>query len=113
MLGLHGGKSRATHGLRLLLEPGSLVGFGGDQHSIQPLEITVDVLRLHDGLDAVDGGGVAGCRESRAGRFEQAFEFAKVVVQHGGQVGGSSAGLAGAQPGRRIEYLHVCPGALQ
>jgi hypothetical protein len=55
---------------------------------------------------------MAGCRESRAGRFEQPFELAEVVVQHGGQVGGSSAGLAGAQS-RRIEHLHVGPGTLQ
>ena len=97
LLRLHPGETGATQRPRLLLEKLPFNRRGGDQQTVEPLEVAIDVLGLDDRLDAVNGGGVTGYCQAHAFGAEQLFETAEVVVEHRGQVRGGPAGLTGRE----------------
>jgi hypothetical protein len=114
--GVEGGQRGALHHLRLEAGPPRRVQLavedvgrvsGRDEEiAVHALEVAGDLLAGSDGLDAVDGGGVALRGQLRAPLPVQPLQDEEAIVEGAGEVGGGAARLAAAD-GAVVEHDHL------
>jgi len=82
-----------AHGVQLL-DQQLLIALRLKQISVHALEVAVNLLRRHDALDLVDGGGVALGSKARTIPAMQALDRDIAVVERAAQMRGGAASLA-------------------
>jgi len=78
----------------LAIEELLLIVWREEQVSVEPLEITVNLLLFHNRFDLIDGGAVTLGREPRPALSMQALDFEVAIINGVAQVSGGDSGHA-------------------
>src|SRR5207244_395294 len=89
-------KSDALGCLSFALELFGFAGLAGHEVAVEPVQVAVDALELHDLLDAIDRGAVTFYDQARVPRAEDSLEPVDAVVDRVGQVCSGSPGFTAA-----------------